>query len=72
MYYYNQHVNSISKGIYGEQGGLSIVSVGRLGMWTYWKMKFEAFIHNDDAKCLHVVVQGTQQMVVMGYISFEN
>jgi hypothetical protein len=41
-------------------------------MWTYWKMKFEAFIHNDDEKCFHMVVQRTQKMVVMGYIYFED
>jgi hypothetical protein len=29
-------------------------------MWINWKMKFEAFIHNDDAKCFHMAVQRTQ------------
>jgi len=37
-------------------------------MWTYQKMKFEAFIHNDDAKCFHVAIQGTHKMVMMGCI----
>jgi hypothetical protein len=41
-------------------------------MWSYRKMKSEAFIHNDDIKSLHVVVQGTQKMVVMGCINFED
>jgi hypothetical protein len=27
-------------------------------MWNNWKRKFVMFIHNDDAKCFHVVVQG--------------
>ncbi len=30
------------------------------------------FIHNDDAKCFHVVVQRTYKMVVMGRINFED
>jgi hypothetical protein len=29
------------------------------------KMKFEAFIHNDDMTCFHVVVQGTQKVAVI-------
>jgi hypothetical protein len=41
-------------------------------MWTYQKMKSKAFIHNDDTKCLNVVIQGTQKMLVMGYINFED
>jgi hypothetical protein len=41
-------------------------------MWTNQKMKFEAFIHNDDTKCFHMVVQGTQKMVVMSHINFED
>jgi hypothetical protein len=41
-------------------------------MWNNWKMKFVAFIHNDDAKCFHVVIQGTHKLVVMGYINFED
>jgi hypothetical protein len=41
-------------------------------MWTNWKLKSKAFIHNDDAKCFHVAVQGTQKMVVMGCINFED
>jgi hypothetical protein len=35
-------------------------------------MKSKAFIHNDDTKNLHVAVQGTQKMVVMGCINFED
>jgi hypothetical protein len=62
----------LTKGVHGEQNGLSIVNVGRLGMWTYQKMKSEAFIHNDDVMCFHVDVQGTQKMVVMGNIKFED
>jgi hypothetical protein len=44
------------KGVYGEWGGVIIVNVGKLGMWTYRKMKSKVFIHNDDEKCFHVVV----------------
>jgi hypothetical protein len=36
------------------------------------KMKFATFIHNDDDKCFHVVVQGTHKVVVMGRINFED
>ncbi len=41
-------------------------------MWIDQKMKFEAFIRNDDAKCFHMAIQGTQKMVVMGHINFED
>jgi hypothetical protein len=41
-------------------------------MWSNWKMKFVTFIHNDDAMCFHVVVQGTHKLVVMGHINFED
>jgi hypothetical protein len=41
-------------------------------MWTNWKMKFEAFIHNDDTKCFHMVVQRTHKFVVMGHISYKD
>ncbi len=44
----------------------------RLGMWTYQKMKFKMFIHNDDVTCLCVAVQRTQKMVVMGGIHFKD
>jgi hypothetical protein len=39
-------------------------------MWNNPKMKFATFIHNDDVKCLHVVVQGTHKFVMMGHINF--
>jgi CTP:phosphocholine cytidylyltransferase-like protein len=29
-------------------------------------------IHNDDAKCFHVVVQGTHKLVMMGCVNFED
>ncbi len=35
-------------------------------------MKFATFIHNDDAKCFHMVVQGTHKLVVMGHINFKD
>jgi hypothetical protein len=35
-------------------------------------MKSTTFIHNDDAKCFHMVVQGTNKLVVMGRINFED
>jgi len=30
------------------------------------------FIHNDDVKCFHVVVQGTHKLVMMGRINFKD
>jgi hypothetical protein len=41
-------------------------------MWANKKMKFEAFILNDDMKCLHVVVQRTHKVIIMGCINFED
>jgi hypothetical protein len=35
-------------------------------------MKFATFIHNDDVKCFHVVVQKTHKLVVMGHIDFKD
>jgi len=35
-------------------------------------MKFKAFIHNDDKKCFHVVVQNTYKFVVMGRINYKD
>jgi hypothetical protein len=35
-------------------------------------MKFVTFIHNDDVKCFHVLVQRTYKLVVMGRIKFED
>jgi hypothetical protein len=35
-------------------------------------MKFATFIHNDDVKCLHMVVQGTHKLVMMGRINFKD
>jgi hypothetical protein len=41
-------------------------------MWSNWKMKFVVFIHNDDAKWFHMVVQGTHKLVMMDHINFED
>jgi hypothetical protein len=41
-------------------------------MWNNRKMKSTTFIHNDDVKCFHVVIQGTHKLVVMGRINFED
>jgi hypothetical protein len=41
-------------------------------MWINWNMKFEAFIHNDNAKCFQVVVQRTHKFVVMGHINYKD
>jgi hypothetical protein len=41
-------------------------------MWSNWKTKSIVFIHNDDAKCFHVVIQGTNKLVLMGCIKFKD
>ncbi len=41
-------------------------------MWNNRKMKFVTFIHNDDVKCFHMVVQRTHKLVMIGCISFED
>jgi hypothetical protein len=35
-------------------------------MQSSQKRRFEAFIHNDEVTCFHVVLQGTQKMIVIG------
>jgi hypothetical protein len=35
-------------------------------------MRSEAFIHNDDVRCFHVVIKKTQKMVMMGHHNFED
>jgi hypothetical protein len=35
-------------------------------------MEFEALFFNDEVKCLHVVVQGTHKLVVMGHINYKD
>ncbi len=35
-------------------------------------MKFVTFIHNDDVKCFHMAVQGTNKLVLMGRINFKD
>ncbi len=61
-----------TKGVQGEQSGISTNNVGRLWMWSNQKMKSKTFIHNDDIKCFHVVVQRTHKHVVMGCINFKD
>ncbi len=41
-------------------------------MWSNRKMKFALFIHNDDVKCFHMVVQGTHKLVMMGRVNFKD
>ncbi len=41
-------------------------------MWSNWKMKFVTFIHNDDVKYFHAVVEGTHKLVVMGRINLKD
>jgi hypothetical protein len=35
-------------------------------------MKSATFIHNDDVKCFHMVIQGTHKLVLMGCINFKD
>jgi hypothetical protein len=41
-------------------------------MQSSQKMKFEAFIHNDEVASLHMVVQGTQKVIVMDRHNFKD
>ncbi len=41
-------------------------------MWSNWKMKFAAFIHNDDMDCFHMVIQKIDKLILMGHINFED
>jgi len=38
-------------------------------MWTNRKMESKALIFNDEAKCLHMAVQRTHKLIVMGHIN---
>ncbi len=35
-----------TKDVHGKRGGVNTVNVGKLGMWTNQKMKYEAFIQS--------------------------
>jgi hypothetical protein len=35
-------------------------------------MRFEVLIYNDEVKCFHVVIHGTQRVIVMGHHSFKD
>ncbi len=35
-------------------------------------MKYATFIHNDDMKCFHVVIQRTHKLIMLGRINFED
>ncbi len=62
----------LAKGVHGEQGAISIFIKGRLVVWSNWKMKFAAFIHNDDMDCFHMVIQKIDKLILMGHINFED
>jgi hypothetical protein len=49
----------LAEGVHGEWCGVSIVNLGGLWMKKSQKMRSEAFIHNDDVTCFHMVGQGT-------------
>ncbi len=46
----------LTKGVKGERSGINTNNVGRLWMWSNWKVNSIMFIHNDDAKCFCVVI----------------
>jgi hypothetical protein len=62
----------VNKGVHGKQNGANIDNVGRLQMWSNQKMKFATFIHDENVKCFHMVIQGTHKLVVMGYTNFKD
>jgi hypothetical protein len=41
-------------------------------MWNNQNLKSVMFIHNDDVKCFHMVVQGTHKLVMMGHVNFKD
>jgi len=41
-------------------------------MWNIQKMKSMTFIHNDDVKCFHMVIQGTHKLIVLGHINLKD
>ncbi len=41
-------------------------------MWNNRNLKSVMFIHNDDAKCFHMVVQGTNKLVMTSCINFKD
>jgi hypothetical protein len=41
-------------------------------MQSNQKMRFEMFIHNDEATCFHVVVQVTQKVTGVGHHNFRD
>ncbi len=61
-----------TRGVHGEQSGINIDNVGKLWMWNDRKMKYVIFIHNDDVKCFHMVIQGTYKLIMMGHINFRD
>ncbi len=63
MYCHNQQMSwhildkwACQQKAHGKRSGISTINVGRLRMWINRKMKFEAFIHNDDTKCFHMAI----------------
>jgi hypothetical protein len=62
----------LAEGVQGERSGVNTYNVRRLWMWSNRKMKFATFIHNDDVKCFHMVVQRTHELIVMVHINFED
>jgi len=67
-----KYKNFVKFFIYNERNGINTNNVGRLWMWSNWKMKSATFIHNDDVKCFHVAIKRTHKLVVMGHINFKN
>jgi hypothetical protein len=41
-------------------------------MQSSQKMRYEAFIPNDEVTCLHVAIQGTQKVIVIGRHDFKD
>jgi hypothetical protein len=41
-------------------------------MWINRKMESQALFFNDEAKCLHMAVQGTHKLVEMGHINYKD
>jgi hypothetical protein len=75
LHVFSQSINKwaqLAKGVQGEQSGVNTKNVGRLRMWSNQKTKSVTFIHNDDVKCFHMVVQGTRKLVMMDHINIKD
>ncbi len=61
-----------TKEIQGEQWKVIKTYLCKLQMQNNQKMIFEVFIHSDEMTCFHVVVQGTQKVIMTSHCNFKD